>query len=155
MKIILTSFSLILLLIFSAALPAADLSFDIMSINLDRQHYKLQIADNNERRMQGLMHRTSLADDEGMLFVYPKSGNYRIWMKNTLIPLTVIWIDEQTEIVDIKLLPPCEAVNCPIYAAPRPSRYIIELSQSQFQLYKKGDKFPELKSILGSLNAFM
>jgi uncharacterized protein len=155
MKIILTGFSLLSLLIFSVLPLAAELSFDIMSINLKQQHYQLQVANNNERRMQGLMYRASLADNEGMLFVYPKSGNYRFWMKNTLIPLTVIWMDEQAEIVDIKLLLPCKAVNCPIYSATRPSRYIIELNQSQYHLYKKGDQFPELKGILNSLSAFM
>jgi uncharacterized membrane protein (UPF0127 family) len=155
MKIIPTGFSLIYLLIFSVSPLAAELSFDILSINLKQHHYQLQIADNNERRLQGLMYRESLADNEGMLFVYPKTGNYRFWMKNTLIPLTVIWMDEQTEIVDIKLLQPCKEVNCPIYAAPRSSRYVIELSESQFHLYKKGDHFPELKGILSSLSAFM
>ncbi len=155
MKIFLTAFSLIYLLIFSVSPLASGMSFDILSINLNQRHYQLQIADNNERRQQGLMYRASLADNEGMLFVYPKSGNYRFWMKNTLIPLTVIWMDEQAEIVDIKLLLPCKVVNCPIYGAPRPSRYIIELSESQFHLYKKGDQFPELKDILSSLSAFM
>jgi uncharacterized protein len=155
MKIFLTFLSLLYLLILSASLSAADLSFDKLSINLHSQHYKLQVADNNERRMQGLMYRASLADDEGMLFVYPQPGNYRFWMKNTLIPLTVIWMDEQAKIVDIKLLQPCKEVNCPIYAAARPSRYVIELSQSQYPLYKKGDQFPALKSILSSLPAFM
>jgi uncharacterized protein len=155
MKITLTGLSLICLLVFSIWSIAAELSFGIISIKLKQQHYQLQIADNNQRRMQGLMYRASLADNEGMLFVYPKSGNYRFWMKNTLIPLTVIWMDEQAEIVDIKLLLPCKAVNCPIYAAARPSRYVIELSQSQYHLYKKGDQFPELKGILSGLSAFM
>jgi uncharacterized protein len=153
MKTTLTHFSFIFLCIFSASLLAAGLSFDIISISLKQRHYQLQLADNNERRMQGLMYRKSIPDNQGMLFVYPESGNYRFWMKNTLIPLTVIWMNEQTEIVDIKLLLPCKEVNCPIYAAARPSKYIIELNQSQYHLFKKGDQFPELKGILSSISA--
>lgn len=153
MKKVVTGIGVIYLLVVCATLSAAGISFDIISLNLHQQHYRLQIADNDERRIQGLMHRESLADDEGMLFVYPKSGNYRFWMKNTLIPLSVIWMNEQAQIVDIKLLLPCKEIHCPIYGADSPSRYIIELNQSQYHRYKKGDEFPELQSILSSLSA--
>lgn len=155
MKIDIIKSSLILLLVLLANARAGDISYSVMSINMNQQHYQLQIADNNQRRTQGLMFRPTLGADKGMLFVYPQSGNYRIWMKNTLIPLTVIWMNEEAEIVDIKLLLPCKQPSCPIYSAPEPARYIIELNQSQYHLYKKGDRFPELKGVLSSLPAVL
>lgn len=155
MKTTFISSCFVILIWLITTVQAEDLSFAIMSIKMNQQHYQLQIADNNERRMQGLMFRQSLAADKGMLFVYPESGNYRIWMKNTLIPLTVIWMNEEAEIVEIKLLLPCKQPVCPIYSATKPARYIIELNQSQYHLYKKGDQFPELKRILSSLPAIL
>ncbi len=153
MKASVISSCFVVLLWLTTAVQPQQLSFEVISINMNEQHYQLQIADNNQRRMQGLMFRPTLAEDKGMLFVYPQSGNYRIWMKNTLIPLTVIWMNEETEIVDIKLLLPCKQRSCPIYSAPEPARYIIELNQSQYHLYHRGDRFPELKGVLSSLSA--
>jgi uncharacterized protein len=153
-KVVKSNWLLILLLLAVPAL-AQDIAFDTLSVNMNQQHYNLQIADNNQRRSLGLMHRNSLPPEEGMLFVYPKLGNYRIWMKNTLIPLTVMWLDEQAQIVEIKLLLPCKQAPCQIYSAARPARYIIELDQSQYHLYKKGDQFPELKAVLSNLSSFM
>lgn len=101
------------------------------------------------------MFRQSLADDEGMLFVYPFLDNHRIWMKNTLIPLTVIWLDEEATIIANKLLPPCREKVCPVYSAPSKSKYIIELNEDQYPLYKTGDQLPELKAILSGLSTFL
>ena len=153
MKTAFKSYGFLVLLILAPAVVGEDLTFSVLSINMEQQHYLLQIADNRERRKQGLMFRPTLAADRGMLFVYPKTGDYRIWMKNTLIPLTVIWMNEEAEIVDIKLLQPCKQPSCPVYSAQQPSRFIIELHQSQHQLYRKGDRFPELGRVFASLPA--
>jgi uncharacterized membrane protein (UPF0127 family) len=61
----------------------------------------VEIADNNRSRAAGLMCRTSLAEGAGMLFVYPRPQVARMWMKNTLIPLDIVFIDAKSHVVKI------------------------------------------------------
>lgn len=57
-----------------------------------------------------------MADDAGMIFIYPTEGDYRFRMKNTLIPLDMIWLNANKEIVYIATdVPPCKADPCPTY----------------------------------------
>ncbi len=133
----------ILLFLWSGSLSAV-LLFERVTVKLKGTTYQLEIADNLAKRRQGLMYRNRLSENEGMIFVYPQSGDYRIWMKNTLIPLTVMWLDENAIIIDIKLLHPCRTMNCPIYRSGRPSRYIIELHPSAANHFTLGDRFSQL-----------
>ena len=66
-----------------------------------------------------------------MLFFYPRSAQHRIWMKNTLIPLQVIWIDANFEVIDSKILKPCESIYCPSFGVDRPSKYILEINSNE------------------------
>ncbi len=85
-----------------------------------------EIADDRAERSQGLMHRENLPRDRGMLFVYELEGNYAFWMKNTLIPLDMIFIDKARRVVGI-----VESAQ-PHTTEPRrvgvPSRYILEVN---------------------------
>lgn len=129
------------LLLFLLSLPVtAGKMFATEDIALNGKLYQLEIADNDPLRMRGLMHRKSLSGDAGMLFAYKKPGNYRIWMKNTLIPLTVIWLDEQARVITKKILQPCKIRNCPVSAASRPSKFILELNPLEFERFKPGDQ---------------
>jgi uncharacterized membrane protein (UPF0127 family) len=68
----------------------------------------LEVADTEALRQRGLMYRTSLAPTEGMIFVFEEKGFYPFWMKNTLIPLDLFWLDEGGTIVSIQhAIPPC------------------------------------------------
>jgi len=134
--------SLCLLLYFTSQLSFALQIFSVETVQLKNTNYQLEIADTYKRKKQGLMYRKSLAKDEGMLFVYSKAGDHRIWMKNTLIPLTVIWLDEYATIIEIKILQPCKSSNCPASVAPVASKYILELHPSQQDRFKIGDSLP-------------
>jgi uncharacterized membrane protein (UPF0127 family) len=61
------------------------------------------------------MFRTEMGEDNGMLFIFNKEEIYAFWMKNTLIPLDMVWIDSNNTIVDIQTAVPCEADPCPTY----------------------------------------
>jgi uncharacterized membrane protein (UPF0127 family) len=62
---------------------------------------KVDIADTLETRSNGLMHRRHLPSGQGMLFIFPKEDYWSFWMKNTLIPLDIIWMDAKGRIVDM------------------------------------------------------
>jgi uncharacterized membrane protein (UPF0127 family) len=85
------------------------------------------IADTPERSMYGYMFRHEVKEDEGMVFVYPESGLHPFWMKNTLVPLDIIWMDDAFAVLHIETASPCKADPCPSYGTPRMSRYTLEL----------------------------
>src|SRR4051794_39543277 len=67
---------------------------------------RAEVADNFVTRMQGLMHRQSMGQNEGMLFVFEEPGIQCMWMKNTLIPLSVAYIADDGSIVNIEDMKP-------------------------------------------------
>jgi len=136
-----------LLLLTTGAAPAR-MDFGQVAVDLDGRGYRLEIADTPERRGQGLMFRDRLPPGSGMLFVYPRSGNYRIWMKNTRIPLTVLWLDADARILHRALLQPCRRDPCPVESAPAPARYILELPAADFDRFPPGKRLPGLLSPL-------
>ena len=122
-------------LLLTNAASSNDISFSSERLVLKGEAYELEIARSLQQRLHGLMYREQLDKRRGMLFIYPRSGNHRIWMKNTLIPLTVIWIDDIGTIIGIKKLFPCNADPCPSYGVAKPSRYILELNDENHGLY--------------------
>ena len=112
---------------------------DSLEVMLGTDLYQLELARTVAERRRGLMHRPHLGSRQGMLFVYPKPGDYRIWMKNTLIPLRVYWIDAELIVIDVQRLEPCTQSPCPIYSVNRDSHYILELSDREHPL-AVGDK---------------
>jgi uncharacterized membrane protein (UPF0127 family) len=77
-----------------------------------------------------------------MIFVFPAAGFYPFWMKNTLIPLDMIWLDAQARIVSIAVsVPPCKADPCPSYAPDGNATYVIEVVSGFARQHhlKKGD----------------
>jgi uncharacterized protein len=89
---------------------------------------KVEIADSLEERALGLMFREFLDDDEGMLFIFEDEDYLSFWMKNTLIPLDMIFISEDFEIVDIKQAVPCREDPCISYKTLEPAKYVLEVN---------------------------
>jgi len=89
----------------------------------------VEVASDDATRQQGLMYRDTLPVDRGMLFFFPNSGNYPFWMKNTLIPLDMIWIDDQKKIAHVASnVQPCKADPCPSVPPNADARYVLELA---------------------------
>ena len=98
----------------------------------DNFTYSVEVAADPELRAQGLMYRDQLRPATGMLFFFPADGDYGFWMKNTLIPLDMIWIDSSRKIVHIKTdVPPCRIEECPSYEPGVRSRYVLELAAGE------------------------
>lgn len=99
------------------------------------------VADTPEKHQRGLSHVESLDEKEGMLFIFPKEGKYGFWMKDTLIPLDIIWINNDMEVVHIERNVRPESYPT-IYHSPVPARFVVEANAffaSTFSL-KVGDK---------------
>jgi uncharacterized membrane protein (UPF0127 family) len=95
----------------------------------------VEIARTIGARSQGLMHRTSLAEDAGMLFVFDEDTRVGFWMKNTLIPLSIGFIDRNwrlLEILDMKVAPDPETGPFEIYTPAQAYRYALEVNQGYF-----------------------
>ena len=89
----------------------------------------VEVVQKEEELHRGLQFRTSLAPDSGMLFIFKKSWPYAFWMKDTLIPLDMIWMDEARSIVHIEHnVPPCTADPCPRYPPEHAALYVLEIN---------------------------
>ena len=105
------------------------------------QCVSLEIADTEQEREIGLMNRTHLPLNEGMLFVFQESAQHAFWMKNTLVPLGIAWLEpvgfgaEKYRVVDVQKMVPCESEPCEIYRPRAPAKYALELNSSAVQEY--------------------
>ncbi len=79
-------------------------------------------------RAKGLMYRQNLAENEGMFFVFEKPEMLSFWMKNTLLPLDMIFIDSNKKIINIKKMAlPCAKDPCPLFSSTEPAQYVLEI----------------------------
>jgi uncharacterized membrane protein (UPF0127 family) len=88
--------------------------------------------------MRGMMFRTSLAPDHGMLFVYPKPNHYQFWTYQNVIPLDIIWLDSSHTIVGIvENAPPCktQASKCTRYGGKQISAFGLEIAAGMVKKY--------------------
>ncbi len=89
-----------------------------------------EIAHTPEQRSTGLMYRTRIAPDRGMIFTFPEPGKWTFWMKNTKMALDILWIDEKDTIVHIQhAAPVCKRQDnlCPRYRPNIPAILVLEL----------------------------
>ena len=102
-------------------------------IIIDGKHsFKIEIANTEALRQKGLMNRAYLASDHGMLFEFENSGFHSFWMKNTLIPLDMIWINQDLVVTYIyKNAQPCSNIIsaiCNSVIPMAPGKYVLEIN---------------------------
>jgi uncharacterized membrane protein (UPF0127 family) len=91
--------------------------------------FEVELAITPEERNRGLMFRESLERNKGMLFIFEKEGEYPFWMRNTLIPLDMIWISEEGEVVFIEEnAEPCSDSFCPGINPEKNAKYVLEIN---------------------------
>jgi uncharacterized protein len=94
----------------------------------DGRSVTAELAVSDEERARGLMFRKTLGPDQGMLFVFEQEGRHSFWMKDTWIPLDMLWLDGAKRVIHIEAdVPPCRAEPCPSYGPRFPARYVLEL----------------------------
>ncbi len=110
--------------------PAPGATLGIVNSAGERVAVPVEIADTDEERQTGLMGRTALAEDAGMLFVFDVEQQLSFWMKDTLIPLSIAFIDSEGRIVDIQNMQPLDETPHPSAA---PAQYALEVNQGFFE----------------------
>jgi uncharacterized membrane protein (UPF0127 family) len=92
----------------------------------------LEVARTTEAQARGLMGRTSLPPDGGMAFVFDEETTAAFWMKDTLIPLSILFWQSDGRIIDILDMRPCQADPCPRFRASGPYAGAIEMNRGAF-----------------------
>lgn len=117
-------------LIAGAAFGAQAQSFPVMELSMGIHRIEAEVAATQDLRMQGLMFRERMADNHGMLFVFPDAQRHCMWMRNTLLPLSVAFLDEQGHIINVEDMQPRTENN---HCAAKPARYALEMNLGWFK----------------------
>jgi uncharacterized membrane protein (UPF0127 family) len=126
-------------LLSAAAAGVFAQTLPLMELTAGFHRIEAEVAANNAARMQGLMQRKSMAPQRGMLFVFDRDAQHCMWMKNTFLPLSVAFIDEQGRILNIEDMQPQSEDN---HCAAKPARYALEMNVGWFAQrgIKRGDR---------------
>jgi hypothetical protein len=102
----------------------------------------VEVADEGEERRRGLMGVDHLPDDQGMAFVFEQPVTTGFWMKDTLIPLAIAFVDEDDRVVGLREMEPCDADPCPSYGIAEPYVMAIEANIGWFEDHgvQEGDR---------------
>lgn len=118
------------LILWAASSSAQQAALPTVVLNAGIHAIQAEVAETPAARSQGLMRRKSMAQGAGMLFLFDESAVHCMWMKNTLIPLSVAFIDERGQIVNIADMQPRDETS---HCATRPARYALEMNQGWFK----------------------
>jgi len=134
--------TLFVLLVTVVALSTSDTAQVTFSDNIS---IEAETAVTSEEKAKGLMNKETLGEDHGMLFIYHKEDDRSFWMKNTSIPLDIIFIDSNQEIINIEQADPepnTSTNNLERYRSSEPAQYVLEVNQgfSEKNSIEKGDK---------------
>ena len=131
-------FARLLPLLFSLSLLSGCASAGNDWVELAGERYQVEIAADDATRARGLMFRDKLPDGTGMLFIHDREEPQAYWMKNTRIPLDILYFDSALKLVSQQRnVPPCSAGNaCPSYPSQRPARYVLELNAGEAERLK-------------------
>jgi hypothetical protein len=122
-------FSFLRLVLLLAALPAAAQQLPVARLSAGIHLIQAEVVSDGETRARGLMHRKALEQNAGMLFIFDDHAIHCMWMKNTLIPLSVAFIDDRGTIVNIADMAPHDLQS---HCAARPVKYALEMNRGWF-----------------------
>ncbi len=113
-----------------AAEAVASVAPELVPLRVGGIEVQVELADDADERQRGLMYRESLEENQGMLFAYPEERTLGFWMKNTLIPLDIAYIDREGRIVDIQQMEPQSTET---HNSAAPAMYALEMNQGWFE----------------------
>ncbi|MFB6246727.1 MAG: DUF192 domain-containing protein [Candidatus Pacearchaeota archaeon] len=103
--------------------------FGKRSVCISGNCFDVEIAETPNELRKGLMNRESLEKSKGMFFIFNESDKHGFWMKDTEIPLDIIWINSDMEVVDVEhSAKPCEGMVCKTYEPEESSTYVLEIN---------------------------
>lgn len=114
---------------------------------LKGQKFQVELAVTQEEQAMGLMFRESLPEDQGMLFIFPGEAPRSFWMRNTRIPLDILYFDGQWALVSlVNSAKPCAVQACPNYPSKGPAQYVLEINAGKARELgvRKGDRLEVL-----------
>ncbi len=131
--------NILLLLVNCVRTAVAMEMLSVQEIQIGSHTIEVEVADEIHERRLGLMHRQSMEDNHGMIFVYPKAEERSFWMKNTYIPLTIAYIGSDCSIVHLADMVPLSTKGVP---SVLPAQFALEMNQGWFQknTVKVGDR---------------
>ncbi|MBK6356651.1 MAG: DUF192 domain-containing protein [Betaproteobacteria bacterium] len=115
-------------LVVSAAAWAQS-AMPVMELSAGFHRIEAEVAANDQNRQVGLMNRKAMPTQRGMLFVFTHENTHCMWMRNTLLPLSVAFLDEDGKIINIEDMQPQTEDN---HCARRPARYALEMNLGWF-----------------------
>jgi len=118
--------------LFAGVLFLSILNFSVFQnpqVCFEEDCFFVELAETDKEKARGLMLREHLDEDKGMLFIYDEEGRHNFWMKNTLIPLDIIWIDSSFEVVYIERnAQPCSDFYCDPINPGSDAQYVFEIN---------------------------
>lgn len=99
------------------------------AVTLNNKTIFAKVADSPDEWQKGLMYRESLAENSGMLFVFPEEAERSFWMKNTKIPLDAIFVSANLTVVNVRTMEPCYEDPCRNYESDGLAKYVLEVNK--------------------------
>lgn len=119
-----------MLLSAGTTLAQSPAKFKTIPLNIGIHVIQAEVAATAYQRQQGLMYRERMGANEGMVFLFPSPSGVCMWMKNTPLPLSAAFIDDQGEIINIEDMQPQTTDS---HCGKKPVRYVLEMNQGWFK----------------------
>ncbi len=133
--------------IFNGTLNACPLELPTTAVSINGHPLIVELAATPQSRRCGLSNRAALDENQGMLFVYPRSDLRTFWMKDTRIPLSIAFLDDSGNIINIEIMSPNRTEKK--YRSSKPALYALEVNQGWFKMHgiNAGDRV-EMKQVV-------